>query len=234
LLSNSIDPSWHADLNHAMSLIDSVYLESLMGSHHWLPGQNHCFNAFSQPKSHIKYVLLGESPYPRPVSANGYAFWDNDVGDLWSQKGLSSKVNRATSLRNFLKMLLHAEDLLKKPFLASDIAQIDKTRLYQTLDDLFINMQNKGFLLLNASLVWSADLKVQRHAKAWFPFIKAILEELLRYQPTIKILLFGKMAEKFKFLPSENILVAEHPYVLNFIDNQDVLKFFKPLHLLRK
>ncbi|HAT31470.1 MAG TPA: uracil-DNA glycosylase, partial [Janthinobacterium sp.] len=53
-----------------------------------------------------------EGPYPRAASATGVCFMDGAVGALWSEAGLSKPVNRATSLRNFMKMLLLADGQL--------------------------------------------------------------------------------------------------------------------------
>src|SRR5690348_5345377 len=103
------DPSWQQCLAEALTKMDSAYLEELYANAHWLPGSKNIFNAFSLPVSKTNYVLFGESPYPRAVSANGYAFWDAAVNQLWSDTGLSKTVNRATSLRNIIKMLLIAE-----------------------------------------------------------------------------------------------------------------------------
>src|SRR5262245_7286900 len=116
--------------------MDSSYISSLARSSNWLPGPNSIFNAFSLPLDHVNYVLFGESPYPRQESANGYAFWDASVNELWSATGLSKKVNRATSMRNILKMLLIAEGLLDKQQTSQEaIARIDKTHLVQTNQD---------------------------------------------------------------------------------------------------
>jgi uracil-DNA glycosylase len=49
----------------------------------------------------------------------------------------------------------------------------------------------------------------------------------------VYFLLFGKVAQQFKTLPPERCLVAEHPYVLSFIENTQVLDFFRPLSLIR-
>ncbi len=198
----------------------------------YLPQKERVFSVFSRPKSTVRQVLLGESPYPREHSANGYAFWDANVHALWSNEGLSKAVNRATSLRNFIKMLLHAKGDLQKPFLAKDIAALPKKHLIQTLDELFEKMINQGFLLLNASLTWSKDRTVIWHAKQWRPFIEVILKDLIETKVDIEILLFGKIAQKFKYLPEQNCIIAEHPYVLTFIENQSMLEYFKPLNLL--
>ena len=102
------------------------------------------FNAFTQPLDNTRYILYGESPYPREASANGFAFWDAAVGEVWFAQGLSKSVNRATSLRNFFKMLLTAEPV-----------PAPQQRI-QTLAQLFNNFHQQGFLLLNFNLSLSA------------------------------------------------------------------------------
>src|SRR5438128_2360838 len=109
---NSVHSSWNECLQRAVARLNSTYLETLAQSTTWLPGPNKIFNAFTLPIEKVNYVLFGESPYPRRESANGYAFWDAAVQELWSETGLSKRVNRATSLRNILKMLLVAEGAL--------------------------------------------------------------------------------------------------------------------------
>jgi uracil-DNA glycosylase len=226
-----VDHSWQADVLKGLSLMDKTYLNECEQHPNWLPSLDCLFSAFSIEKTKVRYVLLGESPYPRAESANGYAFWDANVHEIWSAKGLSVSVNRATSLRNFIKMLLHADGKLAKPFSAEDIQTLNKQDSIQTLDDLFKKLINNGFLLLNASLIWSSEKPVRYHAKHWKPFIDFIVNQLR--DRNVHFLLFGKIAQQFKQLPIEKCLIAEHPYVLSFIENQDVLNFFKPFYLLR-
>lgn len=231
IIAQSVHESWQQDVIDALGVMNPDYLDELERHPDWLPGSK-IFSAFSLAKTKVHFVLLGESPYPRDQSANGYAFWDNAVGDLWSPNGLTTTVNRATSLRNFIKMLLHANGNLNHPFAAQDIAGLDKSDKVKTLAQLFDGMLQQGFLLLNASLIWSEDKPVRYHAKQWYPFINVILQKLLA-SPDVYFLLFGKVAQQFKSLPQERCLVAEHPYVLSFIDNTKVLDFFRPLNLLR-
>ncbi|NBX84774.1 MAG: uracil-DNA glycosylase [Gammaproteobacteria bacterium] len=228
---SKVDESWLPLLHMAFDAMDENYLNDLQATKNWLPGVSNVLAAFSQPMMHVRYVLLGESPYPRQESANGYAFWDAAVQSLWSENGLSKNVNRATSLRNFMKMLLNAEGVLKSPFASYDIATLNKNHYIQTLPSLFQRLMDKGFILLNASLVWSEDKPMRWHAKHWYPFMHVLLDKLSRHE--VKFLLFGKIAQQFKELPSNKCLVAEHPYVLSFIENSQVLKFFQPFHLLR-
>src|SRR5579872_5478996 len=91
------DISWHACIKQGLAEMDPLYLETLYTDNQWLPGSQNIFNAFSLPVAKVNFLLLGESPYPRAASANGYAFWDAAVKELWSETGLSKSVNRATS-----------------------------------------------------------------------------------------------------------------------------------------
>lgn len=232
-----VDPSWQPCLKEALSKMNPEYLHSLYNRSDWLPGQDKIFNAFSIPFDQVKYVLFGESPYPRAQSANGYAFWDASVKQIWSEKGLSKEVNRATSLRNIIKMLLVAEGLLTQNHTSQhEIAALNKNNLIQTNDEFFHNFLEKGFLMLNISLVLQAT-PVKKDALAWQPFIKHVLHYLLEKKPNTKLILLGQIAhtiDSLLELPNAKKFYAEHPYNLSFIQNQTVLEFFRPLTLLRK
>lgn len=227
--------SWHECLTNALTTMDQDYLDNLYQTANWLPGHEKIFSAFSLPVDQIKFVLFGESPYPRPESANGYAFWDGTVKELWSHSGLSKPVNRATSLRNIIKMLLVTEGFLHPEKTTQDaIANLDKTPFVKTNNEFFENFLQKGFLLLNATLVLQPT-HVKKDAQAWIPFLKEVLYFLLKKNPHIQLILFGQIAIEINKIPHlENIpkLYAEHPYNLSFIQNKQVLEFFKPLHLL--
>lgn len=235
-----VDSSWQPIIKNALRKMNPAYLETLATTD-WLPGKDAIFNAFSLPIHKVNYVLFGESPYPRKTSANGYAFYDAAVRELWSAKGLSTKVNRATSLRNFIKMLLLADELLIPTNTSQEaIAEIDKRKLIQTNDQLFHKLLEKGFLLLNASLVLQ-NQNPKKDAKEWQPFLKYIIEALIHAQKvrgdhSIRWLLFGRIASAIlPFLQAVNpdqIITSEHPYNLTFVQHPIILQTFKPLHLL--
>ncbi|TAK74335.1 MAG: uracil-DNA glycosylase [Gammaproteobacteria bacterium] len=234
-----VHPSWKECLHRGLSHVDPTYLNKLAQSTDWLPGPDNIFNAFSQPLDHVHYVLFGESPYPRRESANGYAFWDAAVKELWSPTGLSKKVNRATSLRNIFKMLLIAEGLLNPSHSGQEeIAKINKSSLVKTNDDFFHHLLKKGFLLLNATLVLQPHGSPQQDARAWYPFTREILFCLLNKQSQMKFILLGRIAHTIDQLinhqPHLEKLHAEHPYNCSFITNFKVIDFFRPLHLLRQ
>lgn len=230
-----VHSSWHDCLTHALEQMAPQYLEILHSTQSWLPGPHKIFGAFSLPVEQVNFLLFGESPYPRAQSANGYAFWDADVGDLWSSTGMNKKVNRATSLRNIIKMLLVAEGLLTPFDLSQEaIASLDKTNLVKTNAELFSNFLDHGFLLLNASLVLHHE-HVKKDAVAWHPFLKYVINFLLQKRPHVQLILLGKIANIIeKLLPpiSTSKLCAEHPYNHSFITNPDVLHVFQRLHLL--
>jgi uracil-DNA glycosylase len=232
-----VDPSWQDCLQKGLDKLDPGYLQHLTQAKDWLPGPDKIFNAFSLPLSQVNYVLLGESPYPRQESANGFAFWDAAVHELWSTTGLSKKVNRATSLRNILKMLFVAEGLLNHNNTSQEmIAKINKQSLVQTNNAFFSNLIQHGFLLLNATPVLQAG-PPQKDARAWQPFIKEVLDYLLQKRPNVKFILLGRIANTIDSLitqPQVEKLYAEHPYNLSFITNKEVIEFFKPLKLLHK
>ena len=232
-----VDTTWHECMQKGISKIDTDYLRQLNLSNDWLPGPEKIFTAFSLPLDKVNYVLFGESPYPRRESANGFAFWDAAVQDLWSDTGLSKKVNRATSLRNILKMLLIAEGSLNKNHTDQEsIANVSKQSFVQTNNELFTNFINHGFLLLNATPVLQESGAPQKDARAWYPFIKELLDCLIQKRPEVKFILLGRIANMIDNLitqPDVEKIYAEHPYNISFISNQKMLDFFKPLHLLQ-
>lgn len=232
-----VDKSWRQCVAEGLQHMDRHYLNQLTKNKDWLPGPGKIFNAFSHPVNQINYVLLGESPYPRLESANGFAFWDAAVTDLWSPTGLSKAVNRATSLRNIIKMLLVAQGVLSPHHTGQEeISKLNKQSYVQTNHELFSNFLQRGFLLLNASPVLQST-PVKKDAKAWQPFLKYILEFLASKHPHVELILFGNIAIQIDKLIGHIKIkkrYMEHPYNLSFITNPTALDFFRPLNLLQK
>lgn len=250
----SIHPSWLPAVSaglSAMHVADPDYLSNLKEGE-FLPSAGRLFAAFSLPLNQVKYVLVGEGPYPREASANGYCFMDGAVSDLWSSEvhgGLSKKVNRATSLRNFIKMLLVANGYLDVNHTTgaamaqvSVLARAENSGFIQTLPELQKNMIAHGFLLLNASLVFRSDVAPMRDARAWQVFLQAVFAALQLQQEAnsgnvVSLVLWGKIAEQLKQIPATNFfphIIAEHPYNLSFIANTSMQEFFAPMKLLMK
>lgn len=244
----AVAPSWRPILEQGLQAIakaDPTYLPELAADH-YLPTENRLFAAFSLPLEAVRHVLVGEGPYPRAQSATGVCFMDGAVRDLWSEKGLSTQVNRATSLRNFIKMLLVCDGSLDLDqtngdamALVSKSARSANSNFIQTLPELQQALHSHGFLLLNATLVFRAHVPPLKEARAWRPFFAVVLQALRQRpaQPLPTLVLWGKAAALVSELPgSEDFpkAIAEHPYNLSFIGNAAMHAFFRPMHLLQR
>lgn len=236
------DASWQPILLRGLEAIaraNPAYLAAL-AAEPFLPTEGRLFAAFALPLAKVRYVLVGEGPYPRAESATGVCFMDGAVGNLWCEAGLSKPVNKATSLRNFMKMLLVADGQLDPAdtggaALAPVAARAMSGGAIQTLAQLQDKLIGHGFLLLNASLVFRPHVAPAIDAKAWLPFLQTVLAALEDSAPML--VLWGKIAEQLKKLPETARLpqvLSEHPYNLTFIHNSEMQSLFGPLRLLRK
>lgn len=238
---SSVHEEWMEPLAIALKNVDPDYLHKLLKNTDWLPGPEKLFAAFQRDLTHCRYILFGESPYPRAESAKGIAFYDAAVTDLWSEKGLSKAVNRATSLRNLLKTMLLAEGLIQPDpqgkISQSQIAVVDKCNLIQTIDQLFDALQQKGFLLFNATPVLHPANSPTIEARYWAEFVNRLLAEIThRLQPLPTLVLWGKIAQKLETMPAAAAfsgLRSEHPYNISFIHNSGMLQLFSKLQLLQ-
>jgi uracil-DNA glycosylase len=237
------DPSWRPCLLAALEAVARAnpgYLPALAGDE-YLPTGQRLFAAFALPFDLVRYVLVGEGPYPRAESATGVCFMDGAVGELWCDTGLSKPVNRATSLRNFMKMLLVADGQLHPSETAgaalSPIAEAARANgSIQTLDQLQDNLTRHGFLLLNAALVFRPHVAPAIEARAWQPFLQIVLAALAARTAPPTLVLWGKIAEQLKRLPETARfpqVCAEHPYNLSFINNAGMHALFGPMRLLQ-
>lgn len=237
------DASWRPTLEAGLAAVARAnpgYLAALAADD-YLPTENRLFAAFAQPLERVKYVLVGEGPYPRAASATGVCFMDGAVGELWSEAGLSKPVNRATSLRNFLKMLLVAGGRLQ-PDATGGAALAPVARAarddgsIRTLAQLQDNLTGHGFLLLNAALVFRPHVAPAIDARAWLPFLQTVLAALAGRPAPPTLVLWGKIAEQLKKLPESAAFPqasAEHPYNLSFIGHRGMQELFGPMDLLR-
>ncbi|MEM7562771.1 MAG: uracil-DNA glycosylase family protein [Pseudomonadota bacterium] len=242
LISRSVvHPQWQSILEAALSKVDETYLQSLLSQPDWLPGSDNLLAAFRNSRQNLKYILIGESPYPRRESANGIAFYDAAVGSLWSDIGLSKAVNRATSMRNIMKSMLLAEALVEPDvdgkISQAGIARIDKSGLVQTMDQLFEKLHRAGFLMLNATPVLHSNRKPQQEATYWVEFLNQLLASIDQQSTNSpQLILWGKIAQVIKRLPASqpyDQLICEHPYNVSFIHNQTMLDLFSRLKILQ-
>ncbi|WP_457596071.1 uracil-DNA glycosylase family protein [Hydrogenimonas sp.] len=231
-----VHESWREDLAAAYAALDEEYRRELERRDDLLPGRERIFQAFKTlPKERTRYILFGQDPYPRAESATGYAFIDGAVRRLFSPTGFSREVNRATSLRNFLKMALVADGLLAPEKTDQPaIAALDKSGLVDSVDALRRNFERSGVLLLNAALVFEDKASSNRHARAWRPFVRTLLGRL---EGEVELILFGSIAKRIEALPEAARFVRhrmEHPYNHTFVLNPQAHALFGPMGLLRR
>ena len=164
---------------------------------------------------------------------------------LFNGSGERKPVNRATSLRNFMKMLMVTDGLLQPDATGGEAvapvaakAMQPGSGFIQTLPELQQNLTDHGFLLLNAALVFRPHVPPVKEAKAWRPLLETVLEALADRPglapPTL--VLWGRIAQWLEDLPAVSRFpkaVAEHPYNLSFIQNRAMQDLFGPMHLLR-
>lgn len=229
--------SWKVIVSEAYASLEADYQTFLEEGSSYFPSKENYFNAFKTlPREKVKYILFGQDPYPRKESAGGYAFIDTNVKNLFSASGLSKEVNRATSLRNFIKMALVASDRLAVNDTSQEtISRLDKTDMIDSIEELRVNFEKNGVLLLNTALIFTDKKSSAKHVKAWKPFIQTLLNGLEDEAP--KLILFGMHAKALKkqfSLGKFETIELEHPYNHTFISNPKALELFGPMHLLEK
>jgi len=232
-----VHSSWQESIHAAYTTLSEEYRAYLEQNQDYFPSKKQYLNAFKTlPKEKVRYILFGQDPYPREESAIGYAFIDGKVKDIFSDTGLSKEVNRATSLRNFMKMALVARgDLTLDDTSQEAITQVGKSDLIESIQELKDNFEKNGVLLLNTALIFSSKEESRAHIKAWRPFVEKLLAEMREVDPAL--ILFGthaKALKKLKGIEKFHTIELEHPYNHTFISNPKALKLFGSMDLLAK
>ncbi len=233
-----VDSSWQDIINKALNKLDDSYLDFLQNDKDYFPNKTNLLNAFKTLSlENTKYILFGQDPYPRNESAIGYAFIDGAVSSIWDEKnGLSKEVNKATSLRNFIKMLLVGEGKLEVNDTSKEaIAKLDRSVYIQSMNQFKENFEKNGVLLLNTALVFTSKEDSKKHVKLWKPFVISLLGQIK--EENIKLILFGSLAKDIDKLDvSEDFkkFYCEHPYNVSFILNKNVQNLFGQMKLLDK
>ncbi len=231
----NVHPEWLEDISAAYTALDPEYREFIENSS-YIPERSRIFNAFKTlPKSSLRYILFGQDPYPRIESATGHAFIDGAVDEIFSQTGLNKRVNRATSLRNFIKMALVADGRLDPTDISQEaIARLDKSDLINSIEELRVNFERNGVLLLNTALLFESKSASRKHAKEWLPFIRSLLS---RVDGSVVLILFGGIAKTVLSIPEAkrfDSVTMEHPYNHSFVANPEAHRLFSPMRLLEK
>jgi len=233
---NGVDPVWQPILLPALETLEEHYQSFVMAGEGYIPTSDRLLAAFSTLKpEQVRYILFGQDPYPRPESAIGYAFIDGRVERIFSATGLDSRINRATSLRNFVKMALVADGRLDAEDTSQPaIAALDKHDLIDSMDALRRNFERNGVLLLNTALLFTTKEDSKKHIKAWQGFVETLLLGMATYTPTL--ILFGTHARAIEKLPAAkemSKIALEHPYNHTFVTNPSAHDLFGSMALFK-
>ncbi len=227
---------WKEILESALNRMDKEYLEFIRCGD-YLPGKDRVFNAFGNLEpNNVRYILFGQDPYPRKESAIGYAFIDGGVEKIFDhENGFSKEVNRAVSLRNFLKMALVAMGRLHGDTSKEAVKRVDKSDLINSMDELRENFEKNGILLLNRSLVYTSKDSLTYHARMWREFLAKLLYGLR--DRDIELILLGSLAKEIEALTEGmgfRVFKAQHPFNCGFVTDRAVLDKFAPFELMKK
>ncbi len=231
-----VHPSWQDTVQKCYSKLDLGYIDFLEKDEGYFPTYGNFLNAFKTlPLDKTRYILFGQDPYPRERSAIGYAFIDGMIDEIFCKSGLGKRVNRATSLRNFIKMLLVAQGSLDAEDTTQErIAKVNKDNLITDIMQLKRNFERNGVLLLNTSLVFTGKKDTSKHVKSFRPFMDELLRRLEDRE--IELILFGNIAKdmqrRFTSIKNYQVFKSMHPYNVGFIKDSSVIHFFKPMNLL--
>ena len=219
--------SWRGFLRDALGRMDPVSIQRLEENPGWLPGYDKCFAAFCVPRECVKVVWLGESPYPRPESANGFSFWDANIQCVFgSNGGLSAEVNKVASLRNLFKAWFVATGRLQKDATSKDhIPDMPKDGLAVNVAEVFENGLREGWLWLNTGLSLytgpNAEKKEVQICR-WLPLVESVLQDASR--GGAEIVLLGEKARKFE-LSVDNPITFGHLRPEKFVQDEGVHNF---------
>jgi hypothetical protein len=77
---SAVHEDWQPILRESLLTLDPDYLDSLLRDDDWLPGVDRLLAAFQRDRAGVRYLLIGESPYPRKaarrsIAPRPYATW---------------------------------------------------------------------------------------------------------------------------------------------------------------
>jgi uracil-DNA glycosylase len=181
-----IDPSWNNFFTiETLEMLGSI--SSRIKSTNSTPDTSRVLHFLTLPLSNVKVIILGQDPYPQQGVATGRAF---EVGTLktWNQTFTN------ISLKNIVRAIYHTYQ--GEYFKFSDIKmQIGKSFLLKGPDQLFIEWEKQGVLLLNTSFTCEIG-KSNSHEKIWKPFTLLLLEFIAKNNKDATWFLWGNNAKE--------------------------------------
>jgi uracil-DNA glycosylase len=210
--SVKINPSWNSFLTvDAIELL--IKIEKEVGASNFTPPSTRVLNFLTVPLQHVKIIILGQDPYPQQGVATGRAF---EVGTLktWNQ------TFNNISLKNIVRAIYftYHNEYLK----FSQIKKLMGTSfLIKNPDELFIDWEKQGVLLLNTSFTCETG-KSNSHEKNWKPFTLKLLHHISVNYPNIIWFLWGNNAKEIvSGLNLKNKFESMHPMMCYHAPGRD-------------
>jgi uracil-DNA glycosylase len=201
---NVIDSSWNNFLNsEVVILIKDIEEKIIKETTEYTPKAENILNFLKVPLPETKVVILGQDPYPQKGVATGRAF---EVGTLQSWNNKFSNI----SLKNIIRAIYFAynNQYLKYSEIKDEIG---KSFLVKPPDELFIQWEKQGVLLLNTSFTCEIG-KSNSHEKYWNSFTNLLLEYIAKANTDIIWFLWGNNAKSIvSDINISNKIESMHP-----------------------
>lgn len=197
-----IDPSWNNFITtETIEMLGSI--STTINNTNYTPDTQSVLRFLKIPLNNVKVIILGQDPYPQQGVATGRAF---EVGTLKSWNQTFNNI----SLKNIVRALYHTYQGEYLKF--SNIkTQIGKSFLIKGPDQLFVEWEKQGVLLLNTSFTCEIG-KSNSHEKIWKPFTLLLLDFIAKNNTDATWFLWGNNAKEIvSDIPIQQKIESMHP-----------------------
>jgi len=206
---NNVDETWK-DFFESQE-VDLSVIDKSIGSN-YTPDKENIFKIFSKPVEQIRFVIIGQDPYPKLGHATGRSF----------ERELNDWVGTNASLKAILAGIYFQErgSFVSIPSILHEI-KIGGWNV-NSPDRLFKEWESeKGVFFLNKSLTTKIGV-TNGHSDIWHTFVTNLVEYLSR-SVQIKWLLWGNEAQKLTpFIKTTSSIVKTiHPAVYSYSGGQE-------------
>lgn len=200
-----IDNSWDKFLTSNIKA-ELEEIENSIGDN-FTPSADKALRFLSIDLNEIKYIVLGEDPYPQESVATGRAFEVSNV-ETWQDTSIN------VSLKNILKLIHKHQQGNSKVKSITDVRKEIKDDIFKVLPPnvIFDHWEKEGVLFLNTAFTCEID-ESGSHRTIWFCFTKKLIQYISNNSLNLTWCLLGSHAAKFKkFISNEaEIISCTHP-----------------------
>lgn len=204
-----VHDSWGVFFNNHIEELEKI--ERLIGSDFTPTGAN-VFKIFKLPLNEIKFVIIGQDPYPQRGVATGRSF--EVINDSWTY------VNR--SLEAILVSIHY--HVTGELIAYCDIIQRIKSKDWNiiTPDRIFVQLESQsGCFFLNKTLTCEVNKK-NSHERIWNDFTTNLVKYISKNTKS-RWILWGSYAQTLESLieNKDSIIKAKHPAYFSYTGGQE-------------